>query len=70
MCTSAHRRLQRASNQVCGVSRLNIAGSLTRIADTRRYYKEALSAAVEKIDNQLVTKMHNGKLDLTGISYK
>ncbi len=54
-----YRRLQQASEQVCDVSNLYIAGSLKRIADARSCYREALSAAVEKIDNELVTNIHN-----------
>ena len=54
-----YRRLKRASKHVCDVSNLYIAGSLNRIAVTRRCYREALSTAVEKIDNELVTNIHN-----------
>jgi len=54
-----YRRLKRASEQVCDVSSLHIAGSLNRIVVSRRCYRDTLSAAVEKIDNELVTNIHN-----------
>jgi len=54
-----YRRLKQASKQACDVRGLRIAGSVKRMADTRRCYQEALSAAVEKIDNELVTNIHN-----------
>jgi len=54
-----YRRLKQASKFVCDYRRLNIAGSVGRMADLERCYTEALSAAVDQIDNELVTKIHN-----------
>ena len=52
-------RLKRASKQVCDVRGLKVEGSLRRIRESRQCYRETLSAAVEKIDNELVTLIHS-----------
>ncbi len=52
-------RLKQASKQACDVRGLKVAGSLKRIREARHCYRETLSAAVEKIDNELVTQIHN-----------
>ncbi len=54
-----YRRLQHASKQACGFRELKVQGSLLRISEARQCYQEVLSAAVEKIDNKLVTQIHN-----------
>ena len=54
-----YRRLQQASKQACDVRGLMNAGSVRRIAETQRCYREALSVAVEKVDNELLTQIHN-----------
>ncbi len=54
-----YRRLQQASKQACDFRGFNIGGSVVRFAAMRRCYREALSAAVEQIDNELVTNIHN-----------
>ena len=54
-----YRRLKQASKKVCDYRGLNITGSVGRLMETRRCYREALSAAVEKIDNEMVTNLHN-----------
>ncbi len=54
-----YRRLQQASKQACGDRGLRIAGSVKQMAATRRCYHEALSVAVEKVDNELLTQIHN-----------
>ncbi len=57
---SLYRRLKQASKQACDYhGGLFNAGSLNRLTETRRCYEEALSAAVEKIDNEMVTNIHN-----------
>ena len=55
-----YRRLQQASKQACDVRGLTNAGSVRRMVETRQCYREALSAAVEKVDNELLTQIHNG----------
>ena len=54
-----YRRLQQASKQACDFRGLRNAGSVKRLAETRRCYQEALSAAVEQIDYEMVTNIHN-----------
>lgn len=56
---SLYRRLKQASKRVCDFRGLNIAGSVSQMATTRQCYLNALSSAVEKIDNDLVTELHN-----------
>ena len=56
---SLYRRLKQASKQACDYRGLNIARSVDRITETRQCYQSALSAAVEQIDNEMVTKLHN-----------
>jgi len=56
---SLYRRLKQASKQACDFRGLFNAGSLSRLTETRRCYQEALSAAVEQIDNEMVTNIHN-----------
>ena len=54
-----YRRLQQASKQACDVRGLLNAGSVRRMAETKQCYREALSVAVEKVDNELLTQIHN-----------
>jgi UrcA family protein len=54
-----YRRLQQASKQACDVRGLNVEGSLKQTSEARQCYRDALSAAVEKIDNDLMTQIHN-----------
>ncbi len=55
-----YRRLQRASKEVCGVTRLLIAGSIMHLQGTKQCYRETLSNAVDKIDNEDLTRIHAG----------
>jgi UrcA family protein len=54
-----YARLQRASQEVCGVGSHNIVRSLTETKKARACYEKALSAAVEKLDSELLTVIHN-----------
>jgi len=54
-----YRRLQQASRQACDVRGLQNAGSVRRIANTKRCYRESLSTAVEAFDSELLTNIHN-----------
>ena len=54
-----YRRLQQASKRACDVRGLTVEGSLKRVTEARQCYREALSAAVDKIDNEQVTQIHN-----------
>ncbi len=61
-----YRRLQRASNKLCSEAPPKIAGSLPKIyqlsngVEIRQCYREALSNAVDKFDNEDLTRIHAG----------
>ncbi len=61
-----YRRLKRASKDLCSATPPQIAGSLPDYyqsyngQETRQCYREALSNAVDKIDNEDLTRIHAG----------
>ena len=61
-----YRRLQRASHNLCSAAPPKIAGSLPIIyvlsdgVETKQCYREALSNAVDKFDNEDLTRIHAG----------
>ena len=55
-----YRRLQHASKEISGVPSLRIVGSLRRLQETRQYYRETLSNAVESFNNERLSKIHAG----------
>ena len=61
-----YRRLQRASNKLCSATPPHVAGSLPYVyyfgnkRETRQCYREALSNAVDKFDNEDLTRVHAG----------
>ena len=61
-----YRRLKRASNKLCSDAPPKIAGSLPKIyqlsngVQTRQCYQDTLSNAVDKIDNEDLTRIHAG----------
>ncbi len=55
-----YRRLRRASKEVCGVTSLLIAGSIGHLQGTKQCYRETLSNAVDKFDNDDLTRIHAG----------
>jgi len=55
-----YRRLQRASKEVCGVASLKSLEYLHLRSKTKQCYREALSNAVDKIDNEDLTRIHAG----------
>ncbi len=55
-----YRRLQNASKDVCGVTYWNIAIAVGHYTTSRQCYREALSSAVEKIDNERLSEIHVG----------
>jgi len=55
-----YRRLQRASKEVCGVTPLRITGSVSDLRKPKQCYRETLSNAVDKIDNEDLTRIHAG----------
>ncbi len=61
-----YRRLKRASKELCSAAPPRIAGSLPENyqpyngQEDRQCYREALSNAVDKIDNEDLTRIHEG----------
>ncbi len=55
-----YRRLKRASKEVSGFRSLTTVGDVGRFRKMRQYYNEALSNAVEKIDNERLSEIHAG----------
>ncbi len=59
-----YRRLKRASKELCSATPPQIAGSVPNYYhpyhEDRRCYREALSNAVDKIDNENLTRIHAG----------
>ena len=61
-----YRRLKRASKELCSATPPRIAGSVPDYyqsyngQETRQCYREALSNAVDKIDNEDLTRIHAG----------
>ncbi len=61
-----YRRLKRASKALCSAAPPSIAGSLPESYQThngredRQCYRETLSNAVDKIDNEDLTRIHAG----------
>ncbi len=58
-----YQRLQRASKEVCGVTSVTswrISGSLDLVSKSNQCYRETLSNAVNKFDNEDLTRIHAG----------
>ncbi len=58
-----YRRLKRASNELCSTTPPRVAGFVPEIylrEETRQCYREALSDAVDKFDNEDLTRVHAG----------
>jgi len=61
-----YQRLQRASRNLCSATPPQVAGSLPNVylfgntQEIRQCYREALSNAVDKIDNEDLTRVHAG----------
>ncbi len=61
-----YRRLSRASKELCSAAPPHVAGSLPNVylfsnrVENRRCYREALSNAVDKFDNEDLTRIHAG----------
>ena len=53
-----YRRLQQASKEACGVRTLVNAGSVRTLSNMQKCYRSALTAAVEKVDSDELTKIH------------
>jgi len=53
-----YSRLQRASEKACGVESYTTVRSLTVLADAKLCAAESLSAAVENIDSDTLSRIH------------
>ncbi|MDH3758120.1 MAG: UrcA family protein [Gammaproteobacteria bacterium] len=51
-------RLQKASEEFCGVESYTVVRSLKAHADAKTCYEETLSSAVDKIDSRTLKEMH------------
>ncbi len=54
-----YRRLQNATEKVCGPTNYSEAGNLAQLMRNKHCYAEALSEAVEKVDNEALDELHN-----------
>ena len=54
-----YARLQRATRQACNVQSLKIAGSVRNHVMTLKCYEAALDNAVQKVDSDALTSIHN-----------
>ncbi|MDH3439356.1 MAG: UrcA family protein [Gammaproteobacteria bacterium] len=55
-----YRRLQHASKAACGVDASRKSRSAGATSDAYRCYREVLTASVKKVDNELLTQIHEG----------
>jgi len=55
-----YRRLQQASKRVCGVESIKTAGGIQELKEQRRCYEDALDEAVARINNPILTRIHEG----------
>jgi len=53
-----YARLQRASQEVCGIGSYDLVRSVTESRKARACYEEALSTAVERIDSDMLNGIH------------
>jgi len=54
-----YSRLQRATRQACNVQSLKVVGSVRAHAKTLQCYEEALKSAVQRVDSDTLTSIHN-----------
>jgi UrcA family protein len=55
-----YRRLQQASREMCDVASPRLPGYLHLLSEARQCYRDSLSNAVDKIDNEVLTRIHAG----------
>ena len=54
-----YRRLQKASRQACDVRPPREVGSAKRVNEAKKCYSVALKAAVDEVDSELLSQIHN-----------
>jgi len=55
-----YRRLQQAAKRVCDVEPLKVSGSIRELSNSMRCYRQTLDASVAKVDNEILTAIHEG----------
>jgi UrcA family protein len=55
---NVYERMQDASRKLCGSSNIRITGSLLRSAANEECYEGTLSAAVQRLDKEVITEIH------------
>jgi UrcA family protein len=54
-----YNKLKDASRKLCRSSDLRLAGSLRRSVDNKECYEGTLTAAVDRLDNNAISKLHS-----------
>jgi UrcA family protein len=54
-----YERMQDASRKLCGSSNIRLTGSLGRSAGNDECYEGTLTAAVDRLDNDAISSLHN-----------
>lgn len=52
-------RLKRASTAACGVDSYVVLGSIRRVIESKKCYRETLDRSVERIDSEALDRLHN-----------
>lgn len=65
-----YRRLKAAAGRVCGSTQLRIVGSVSRIAENRTCYNEAMADALDSLAMPAVSRLHNGGASQTDITLR
>ena len=55
-----YRRLQHASKAACGVESSGKSQTARAKSESYRCYREVLTASVKRVDNKLVSRIHDG----------
>ena len=56
-----YARIERAAEIGCDLRPFSEVGSIKRYTESRTCYKKNITAAVERIDSEALTKVHNSK---------
>ncbi|MBT8078977.1 MAG: UrcA family protein [Gammaproteobacteria bacterium] len=58
--SALYKRLQNASEELCGPLSYSKAGNLNLLTQNRQCYQETLSSAVDKVGSEALSELHNG----------
>ena len=56
---NVYEKMQDASRKLCGSSNVRLTGSMSRAAGNKECYEGTLTAAVERLDNDAISELHN-----------